>query len=153
MEFAGRCYRFLAFVIDFLVLLVIMAVLNATGIIDTNPFDDTEEVAAAAGVAQAAVAFGYFFLLTAAFGATLGKMAMGMKVVDRNGNKPGAGPVLVREVTARALGTIITLALGAGIGEFVGLVVSVIIVIMILFDEKRQGLHDRIGGTYVVKAQ
>ena len=152
MEYAGRLNRFAAFVIDFIVLLVLWGILNAIGLIDTNPFDDTEAIETVDGLVQALVAFGYFLILTAVFGATLGKMALGMRVVDKDGNKAGLGPVLIREVIARALGAIITAVVGASIGDLVGLAVGIIIIIMILFDERRQGLHDKIGGTFVVKA-
>ena len=153
MQYAGRLSRFAAFVIDFIVLLVFWGILNAIGLIDTNPFDDTEVVETVDGLVQALVAFGYFLILTAVFGATLGKMALGMRVVDKDGNKAGLGPVLIREVIARALGALITAVVGASIGDLVGLAVGIIIIIMILFDERRQGLHDKIGGTFVVKAR
>ena len=153
MEYAGRLHRFLAFVIDIIVLAVIGGILSAIGIIKITFGGDAEEVTTADGVIQVIIAFGYFFLLTAMFGATLGKMALGMKVVDRDGNKAGFGSVAIRELIARALGAMITAVVGAGIGDLVGIAVGVIIIIMILFDEKRQGLHDRIGGTFVVKAR
>ena len=150
MEYARRFHRFLAFVIDAIVLLVVVAILNGVGLIDTISFDESE-VSTLDGVVQAAVAFGYYFVLTAAFGATLGKMALGMRVVDANGNKAGVVPVLVREAIARALGAMITALVGASIGNLVGLAVGVIIIIMILFDEKRQGLHDKVAKTFVVR--
>ena len=150
MEYARRFHRFLAFVIDAIVLLVVVAILNGVGLIDTISFDESE-VSTIDGVVQAAVAFGYYFVLTAAFGATLGKMALGMRVVDADGNKAGVVPVLVREAIARALGAMITALVGASIGNLVGLAVGVIIIIMILFDEKRQGLHDKVAKTFVVR--
>ena len=72
-------------------------------------------------------------------------------MVDATGNKAGVGSLAVREVIARALGAIAVALLGAGIGEAVGAAVFIITAILILFDEKRQGLHDRIGRTYVVR--
>ena len=81
-------------------------------------------------------------------------MALGLKVVGRDGNKAGLGAVGIRELIARALGAIITVVVGAGhrrTGRAIA--VGIIIVIMILFDDKRQGLHDKIGGTFVVKAR
>ena len=150
MEYGRRFHRFLAFVVDAIILLVLVAVLNGIGLIDTISFDESE-VSTVDGVVQAAVAFGYYFVLTAVFGATLGKMALGMRVVDENGNKAGVVPVLVREAIARALGAMITALVGASIGDLVGLAVGVIIIILILFDEKRQGLHDKVAKTFVVR--
>ena len=150
MEYASRLQRFIAFIIDVIVLAVIVGILTAIGIVE---FSVSEEASTTDGLIQAIIVVAYYVILTVAFGATLGKMAMGMKVVDRDGNKAGAGLVLIREVIARALGALLASVVGAGIGEAVGLAVAIIIVIMILFDERRQGLHDKIGGTFVVKAR
>ena len=135
-----------------IVLIVIVAVLNAIGIIDTG-ISEEAEVSTTDGLIQAVIVVAYYVVLTVAFGGTLGKMALGMRVVDRDGNRAGLGPVLIREVIARALGTILAAILGSFIGGFVGAAVGVIIIIMILFDERRQGLHDKIGGTFVVRAR
>ena len=150
MEYASRLQRFIAFIIDVIVLAVIVGILTTIGIVE---FSVSEEASTTDGLIQAIIVVAYYVILTVAFGATLGKMAMGMKVVDRDGNKAGAGPVLIREVIARALGALLASVVGAGIGEAVGLAVAIIIVIMILFDERRQGLHDKVGGTFVVKAR
>ncbi len=150
MEYASRLHRFIAFVIDVIVLIVIAGVLSAIGVVE---FSVSEEVNATDGLIRAIIVVAYYVVLTVAFGATLGKMAMGMKVVNRDGNKAGVGPVLIREIIARALGSLLTVVVGAGIGDLVGLTVVIVIVIMILFDERRQGLHDKIGGTFVVKAR
>ena len=153
MEYGTRLHRFVAFIIDFVILIVIWGILSGIGIIDINVSGDSEEANTASSVIQALIAFGYFFLFTAFLGATLGKMAMGLKVVDANGNRAGMGSIAIRELIGRALGAIITVILGAGIGSAVGAAVGIIIVIMILFDERRQGLHDKIAKTFVVKAR
>ena len=150
MEYASRLQRFIAFIIDVIILLVIVGILSGIGVIE---FSVSEEANTTDGLIQAIIVVAYYVVLTVAFGATLGKMAMGMKVVGRDGNKAGVGPVLIREVIARALGSLLTVVVGAGIGDLVGLTVAIVIVIMILFDERRQGLHDKIGGTFVVKAR
>ena len=146
----AACNVFIAFIIDVIILLVIVGILSGIGVIE---FSVSEEANTTDGLIQAIIVVAYYVILTVAFGATLGKMAMGMKVVDRDGNKAGVGPVLIREVIARALGSLLTVVVGAGIGDLVGLTVAIVIVIMILFDERRQGLHDKIGGTFVVKAR
>ena len=151
MEYAGRRRRFFGFVIDLIVVLVLVGILNAVGLIDTFA-SEGEVVSTVDGLVQAGVGFGYYFVLTALMGATLGKMALGMKVVGADGNKARPGSVLVRELIARALGAILSAVIGAAIGGIVGVAVAIIIIIMILFDDKRQGLHDKIGGTFVVRA-
>ena len=131
MEYAGRLHRFAAFIIDAIVISVVIVVLNAIGIINLGDPSTTDQVL------EAVISFGYYILLTAAFGATLGKMALGMTVVDENGQKAGFFKVLIRET----------------IGKFVSALVLFLGFIWILFDGNRQGWHDKIGGTFVVKAR
>ena len=154
MEYASRWMRLIAAIIDFIVLIIIGAILNAIF------GGDTEEVDTTASFIWAIIVFGYFFLLTTALGASLGKMALGMRVVDESGNKPAAAAVFKREFVIRALGTFSAVILGAIIGEsgeevggLIGFAVFIVIVIMVLFDGRRQGLHDKIGGTFVVKGR
>lgn len=66
--------------------------------------------------------------------ATLGKMALGIVVVDANVNRISFG-----KATGRFLGSIVS-GLIIGIGY-----------IMAAFTERKQGLHDKMAGTYVVK--
>ncbi|MYA51217.1 MAG: RDD family protein [Chloroflexi bacterium] len=131
MEYAGRLHRFAAFIIDAIVISVVIVVLDALGVIDIGEPSATDQVL------EAVISFGYYILLTAAFGATLGKMALGMRVVDESGQKAGFLKVLVRET----------------IGKIVSAIVVFLGFIWILFDGNRQGWHDKIGGTFVVKAR
>ena len=131
MEYAGRLHRFAAFIVDAIVISVVIGILSAIGVIDLGNPSATDQVL------EAVISFGYYILLTAAFGATLGKMALGMKVVDESGQKTDFFKVLIRET----------------IGKIVSAIVLFIGFIWILFDDKRQGWHDKIGGTFVVKAR
>lgn len=66
---------------------------------------------------------------------TLGKMAVGIKVGDENGNR-----ISVLNALGRYLATILsTLVLLIGY-------------LMVIWDDKKQGLHDKLAGTYVFKA-
>jgi uncharacterized RDD family membrane protein YckC len=66
--------------------------------------------------------------------ASLGKMALGLKVTDLNGNRISFG-----RATGRYFGRLLSgLILGVGF-------------LMIAFTEKKQGLHDMIAETLVVK--
>ncbi len=66
--------------------------------------------------------------------ATLGKMALGIRVTDLNGNRIGFG-----KATGRYFGKILSgLILGIGF-------------LMVAFTERKQGLHDMLAGTLVVK--
>jgi uncharacterized RDD family membrane protein YckC len=76
---------------------------------------------------------GYLLAFTAAGGQTIGKMAMGLKVVGGDGNRVGAGRAL-----ARTLAWIVSVApLGLGL-------------LPAAFDAERRTLHDRVAGTRVV---
>lgn len=97
-------------------------------------------------VATAGSMFGLFFQLAAGwlyeaglesskYQATLGKMALGMKVTDLNG---------YRISFARATGRHFAKILSAII-LFIGF-------IMVAFTERKQGLHDMLAGTLVVKS-
>ena len=131
MDYAGRLHRFAAFIIDAVVISVIIVVLSAIGVIDLGEPSTTDQVI------EAVISIGYYILLTAAFGATLGKMALGMRVVDANGQHPGFFRVLIRET----------------IGKIVSAFILLLGYIWILFDGRRQGWHDKIGGTFVVKTR
>lgn len=68
-------------------------------------------------------------------GQTVGKKAMGIKVVKADGTPFGLVPAIIR---------------------YVGYIISGIVILLgfiwILFDPDKQGWHDKIAGTYVVKA-
>jgi uncharacterized RDD family membrane protein YckC len=66
--------------------------------------------------------------------ATVGKMAVGIKVTDLNGNR-----ISFANATGRFFSKIIS-----GVILFIGY-------LMIAFTAKKQGLHDQIAGTFVVK--
>jgi predicted Zn finger-like uncharacterized protein len=79
--------------------------------------------------------WGYFVVFTGSCGQTLGKMALRIKVVRTDGSDIGYGRALLREVPAKFLSGLIL-----GIGY-----------LMVAFDERKQGLHDKIADTYVIK--
>lgn len=81
-----------------------------------------------------AITFIYFVWLTYTKGATLGKMAVGIKVISVDNNRLTLGKVVMREIVGKILSTI-TL--------FVGY-------LMVAFTAKKQGLHDIVAGSVVV---
>ena len=82
-----------------------------------------------------ALAAAYFVVLTAVGGATLGKKAMGLKVVTLDGEKPSFLTVLSRETWGRYLSSILCIGY-----------------ILCLADPEQGTLHDRICDTRVVYA-
>ena len=70
-------------------------------------------------------------------GQTPGKMAVRVKVIRTDGTEVGYVRALLREVVGKFLSKLIL-----GIGY-----------LMVAFDSRKQGLHDKIADTYVVKLQ
>ena len=77
----------------------------------------------------------YYWLFTGLKGQTLGKMAVGIKVVNAQGDIIGLGAAAMREILGKTLS-----AIALYIGFF-----------WIAGDRQKQGWHDKIAGTYVVK--
>ena len=77
-----------------------------------------------------------YLWLVSTRGQSPGKMAIGIKIVRMDGGSLGVGGALTREI----------------IGKLVSSLIFYLGYIWILFDGKRQGWHDKIAGTYVVKA-
>jgi uncharacterized RDD family membrane protein YckC len=148
--------RLVAFLIDMILIgtlqfIVIAPILGMVGfgaasnVGDLSNMSDKEAMGLAgammgAGAAMQVVSLlvqgAYFILLeSSARQATVGKMAMGLKVTDLQGNR----------ITPMAAGL-----------RFVGRIVSAIILcigyIMAAFTEKKQALHDMIANTLVLKA-
>jgi uncharacterized RDD family membrane protein YckC len=81
----------------------------------------------------AAMTLLYLALFTALGGETPGKQLLGLRVIDRWGQAPSAGRSVVRAV----------LALGSAAFALTGF-------FLVLFDRRRQALHDKLSGTFVV---
>lgn len=77
----------------------------------------------------------YSIFFTGYCGQTPGKMALRIKVIRTTGEEIGYGRAFVREVPGKFLSGILL-----GIGY-----------LMVAFDRRKQGLHDRIADTYVIK--
>jgi len=81
------------------------------------------------------LSFAYYICFTGYCGQTPGKMAVRVKVIRCNGNDLGYGRAAYREVVCKFISGII-LCIGY---------------LMVAFDEQKQGLHDRMADTYVIK--
>ena len=74
-------------------------------------------------------------VMVATRGQSPGKIAIGIKIVKTDGRPIGFGTTLLREV----------------IGKIISSIIILLGYIWILFDGQRQGWHDKIASTYVVK--
>ncbi len=66
--------------------------------------------------------------------ATIGKLALGIKVADLNGNRISFGRATMRYIV-----------------EYIGIMLLFIVYLTIPFSKNKQGIHDMIAGTIVIK--
>lgn len=136
MEYAGFWIRFVAVIIDGIVLAVVNWIL-AFALIGGS-FSMSDPTAMGAGFAAyyliaLAIRGAYFSVLESSERqATLGKMAVGIKVSDESGQRLTLGN-----------------AIGRWACKFISTIILFIGYIMAAFDPKKQGLHDKIAKTVV----
>jgi len=160
MEYGGFWVRVLAYFIDTIILLVLLGVLyfilSSVGIIDlaaVSELVDESAYQAGAGPGDAALmeanrqmgilylgmflmAWLYDALMTSSWiQATPGKAVFGLRVTDADGGKIGFGR-----------------ATGRFFGKFISGMIFNIGYLMVAFTARKQGLHDIIAGTQVVRA-
>ncbi len=163
MKYAGVWKRFLALVIDWIILGVIswMLVLIVGGIFGISGAglgSLSGDKDAVLGGAIIGIVLGmllnfvvlfilsilYFVLMWKNSGATLGMKAVGIKVVDEeSGNLPSGSQAFLRYLMGYFL---------PGIVPYVNFLAYILLAIMIGVDEKKQGWHDKIAKTYVIEA-
>lgn len=130
-QYAGNGPRILAALIDGIIVsigaFILGMVLNSAGMSSQNTSMNT-------GV-NLVLSLVYFVGYQSQSGVTLGKKAMGIRVVDSKGAKPTMMTLFLREI----------------VGKFISAIILGIGYLMILWDGRKQGLHDKIAQTYVVK--
>lgn len=132
--YAGFWLRFVAFLIDSIVILSITGLLN-TITFNTLNIELHIPILGVEAVSYAIVMFVYYILMTYYFSQTLGKMIMKIKVETNKGEKPTLGSVIFREFVGKLL----------NIGLFY------LPYLVLPFTNKKKGLHDYIADTVVVK--
>lgn len=137
MNFAGFWIRVLAYIIDIIPLAIIgvlLALLSGDPLIDTDP---SAPVYGFSDLIGLVIGIAYFVgFESSSYQATPGKMALGLIVTDSDGRR--ISPM-------RAVGRYFAKILSA--------MILLIGYIMIAFTERKQGLHDMIAGTLVVKGR
>jgi len=155
-NYAGFWLRFVAVIIDWIIISILQSVvimpifaMLGVGFASTSGFDInsiSEEdaigmIAAFMAAASAAMTISfvirtlYFTLMESSkYQATLGKMALGLKVTDMNGNKLDFVKALLRQL-----------------GKIISGMIMLIGYIMAGLTEKKQALHDILAGALVVK--
>jgi uncharacterized RDD family membrane protein YckC len=154
-NYAGFWLRFVAVIIDGLILgvvqfVAIMPILGIMGIgvaNDIQNFDSSDQaealsmmtsMMAMAGISQVVFlviqTLYYSFMESSSYQASVGKIVLGLKVTDVNGNKLDFTKALVRNLC-----------------KIISSMILLIGYLMAAFTEKKQALHDMIANTLVVK--
>lgn len=154
-ENAGFWLRFIAYIIDYIIIWVVQAfiaipILAAVGITFVQNADNLESMSESdmMGMIMGAVAAAsatallttilvvlYFTLMESSkYQATVGKLALGLIVTDESGGKLDFVKALIRNLC-----------------KIISSMILMIGYIMVGFTEKKQGLHDIIAKTLVVK--
>lgn len=140
---AGLGRRLLARIIDgfvlFIPLLVVTAPIAGGYRIGSENVGQRRFVAGVVGVA---LSYGYYVILEARRGGTLGKRAMGIEV-----RSPGGLPTY--EQAAKRNAFMLLSAVPAAIGGLLSLGAAIAIAVTIGNDPNGQGLHDRWAGVFV----
>ena len=128
VEYAGVGSRFIALLIDGVILGVIGAVIGL--IVD----GDAASTSGTSSILSIVISAAYFIGLIGSSGLTLGGRVLGVRVVDANGQQPSFGTAAIR-----------------WIGSYVSAIILLIGYLMAFWDGRKQTLHDKMASTYVVK--
>lgn len=132
--YAGFWTRFIAYVLDMIVVYSLASLLNTVSFGVLNRQFDFP-ILGEESLSYVIVMFTYFILMTYFFSQTLGKMIMKIKVETNRGDKLSLADVVYRELIGRLL-TIFLVYLPY---------------LAVAFTNKKKGLHDFIADTVVVK--
>lgn len=133
-RYAGFWMRFWAYLLDLIVIGSLeRLIINPFFRLINQPLLE-ENWFAPVTIATAVLFYAYFVLMTKFFGQTLGKMVLGIKVVDIEGKELTWGTVIFRE----------------WVGRFISITIFFIGYVIIAFLSKKQGLHDLVVDTTVV---
>ena len=141
MEKIGFLTRLVAYIIDSIIVTVVGFIILA--IFGLSPFGMPQGGAEVTFTAMNTIglllvivwSWGYLIVFWSVRGQTPGKMIMGIKIISTDGGSIGVGKSILR---------------------LIGYVISAVILYLgflwIIWDKDKQGWHDKIAGTYVVKA-
>jgi len=134
MEYKGVGPRFGAIVIDNIVMAIAGVILGVL-LMMAGLSPETEEYADTTSLLCLVLAFGYYSFFEGVFGGTIGKLLLGMRVVNAEGRNCGLGRALVRNLLRIIDALPFAYIVGAALVDS---------------SDKRQRLGDRVAKTYVV---
>jgi len=138
-EKAGFWVRFWAYLIDVVVVFSLNGIILSPTAFFPNAAVFEWEYISFIGILSGLVLLYVFSVMTKGFEQTLGKMAMGIKVISTEQRKIAWGDLVFREI----------------IGRFIHNVFFIlkILYLVVAFTNEKQGIHDMIGNTRVVYAK
>lgn len=133
-SYGGFWVRVLAYIIDGIIVGIVAFVIKMLlGLVGTDFLDHANTTG---NLLNFALGFLYMTVLWSSQGATLGQKALGLAVTTLDGQR---------------------LSYGRAVARYFALLLSFVIlligVLMVAFTERKQGLHDLLAGTYVVKVR
>jgi len=136
VRYAGFWMRFWAYIAD----LTIVFSINGILLIPLKLAVSGEDIFiwkwTLAGVISTIVLYAYFLLMTRFYSQTLGKMIFGLKVVRQDGGRLRWSDLLFREIIGRFLYRVLS--------------ITVLLYVVVAFDNRKKGIHDMIADTYVI---
>lgn len=133
---AGFWIRFVAVLIDSLLVTSVQAVFGiALSLIGSGMANQELLVGGVSFMFGSVVSVAYYVFFTGYCGQTPGKMALRIKVIRTDGSDLSYGRAFLREA----------------VGKFISALILFIGYLMAAFDSQKQGLHDRMADTYVIK--
>ncbi|GEN82208.1 hypothetical protein SLU01_05200 [Sporosarcina luteola] len=137
-KFAGFWTRFWAYLIDLLMVSAVSGIIIKPifRILDIKISNPSFLLFSPYKVTILIVFLAYFALMTKIFSQTVGKMILGIKVVQKNEGKLTWGTVLFREVIGRFISKLLTIPY-----------------LLVIFMPKKEAVHDLFADTYVIHEQ
>jgi uncharacterized RDD family membrane protein YckC len=139
-QLASVAQRVVGALVDGLLTSMVVIVPLLLGLIEVEDLEERLPASVVLGL----FCFGalYTIVPTALWGQTLGKIAVGTRVVvEEDGSLPGWRRSAVRWALPGVAGRL----------PYIGLLVSLGIMASLVLDRRRRGLHDRLAGTIVVR--
>jgi uncharacterized RDD family membrane protein YckC len=137
VAYGGFWIRVVAYIIDAILISLVLGLVTSIFGVRYMDMDDMSQIDPTVNLLSLAVAWLYFALMESSErGATVGKMAMGLRVVTNDGKR---------------------LSFMNATGRYFAKILSAIIFcigyIMIAFTDRKRGLHDMIASTLVIKTR
>lgn len=154
-ELADPWLRIAAAIIDAIISFVISLPFVGTALFaafssggDVNTFDGTEIALSLAGGVAVAV---YYTVMNSMFSATVGKMAVGIRIIGRNGEEPLGWPIGIRRTGNRLVSILSGIPIFGIAVSLALLVLNVVSLVFLFSDPEHRTVMDRFADTYVVK--